>query len=64
MHAVGTIFNYLYNQENILRQYEHNRLPSACQNFSKTMGDIDPWKMNDDLCDHCKKKQRSSQNSQ
>ena len=48
MHTVGAIYDLLCNQENLLREYEHYRLPSACQHFYK-MGDIDPMKMSNEL---------------
>ena len=49
MHTVGAIFDFLYNQENLLREYDYNRLPIACQNSYKTMQDIDPLEVNDEL---------------
>ena len=48
MHTVGPILNFLYYQENLSRECEHNRLPSACQKFHKTMGDVDSMEMNDE----------------
>ena len=42
MHTTGAIFDFFCNQENLLREHDHNRIPSACQNLCKTMGDIDP----------------------
>ena len=36
-------------KKNLSQTYEQNRLPSACQNFYKIMGDIDPLEMNDEL---------------
>ena len=49
MHTVDAIFDFLRNQENLLREYEHNRLPSACQKFYKTMADINLSEINDEL---------------
>ena len=49
MCTVSAIFDFLYNQENLLRECEHNRLPSAGQNLWKAMGDIDPPERNDEL---------------
>ena len=49
MHRVGEIFPLLYNQEHLLREYKQNRLPSICQSFYKTMGDIGPLKINDEF---------------
>ena len=49
MRKMGAVFDFLYNQEDLLREYEHNRLPGACQNLFKTMGDIDSLKINDEL---------------
>ena len=49
MHTVGAIFDFPYNQENLLRECEHNRIPSACQSLHKTMGDFGSVKMNDEL---------------
>ena len=37
MRTVGAIFDLFYNQENLLREYEHNRLPTACQNLYKAI---------------------------
>ena len=45
---MGAIFDFLCNYENLLQEYGHNRLPNACQNFYKTMGEIEPLEMNDD----------------
>ena len=42
------IFDFYCNQENVLREFEYNRLPNARQNFYKTMVDIEPLEMNDD----------------
>ena len=44
MYTMGAIFHFFGNQENLLREYAHNRIPSASQNLCKTMGDIDPQK--------------------
>ena len=50
MRRVDVIFDFLYNQENLLREYDHNRLLTACQNMYKTMGNIfDPLEINDEL---------------
>ena len=49
MCTIGAKFNFLYNQENLLREYEHNSLPSARQNLYKTRGDIDPLEINNEL---------------
>ena len=49
MHTVDAIFDFLSNQKNLLQEYEHNRLPSACQNFYETMGDINLPEINDEL---------------
>ena len=49
MRTVGAIFGFLGNQENLLRVYERNCLPTTCQNLHKTMGNIDPLKINDEL---------------
>ena len=49
MHTAGSIFDFFYYQENLSLEYEHNRIPSSCQNFYKTMGDIDSLEMNDEL---------------
>ena len=43
---VSAIFNFLYNQENLLRETKYNRNSSASQNLYKTMGDSEPLKMN------------------
>ena len=42
-------FIFLYNQENLLREYDYNRLPTACQNLYKTMRDIDSLEISDEL---------------
>ena len=49
MHTVSAVFDFLYNQENLLREYQHNPLPSVCQNLYKAMRDIDPLKINNEL---------------
>ena len=49
MGTVAAIFDFLCNHENLLREYEHDCFPAACQNFCKTMGGIDPLEINDEL---------------
>ena len=49
MHMAGAILDFHYNQKNLLPEYKHNRLHSACQNFYKTMGDIDSLETNNEL---------------
>ena len=46
---VGAIFNFLYNQENLLREYEHNSIFRVCQTFTKNKEDICPLEMNNEL---------------
>ena len=63
---VGTIFNFLNHEENLLREFEHNRILSVCQNLYKIVRDVYPLKVNDELerfCGHRMKKQRNAVNN-
>ena len=47
MHDVVEIFNFLLNQQNLLKKSECNSF-NACQKFEEKLGDIDPLEMNDE----------------
>ena len=48
MHDVVEIFNFLLNQQNLLKESECNSF-NACQKFEEKLGDIDPLEMKDEL---------------
>ena len=48
MHDVVEIFNFLLNQQNLLKESECNSF-NACQKFEEKLEDIDPLEMKDEL---------------
>ena len=48
MHDVVEIFNFLLNQQNLLKESECNSF-NACQKFEEKLGDIDSLEMKDEL---------------
>ena len=50
MHDVVEIFNFLLNQQNLLKKSKCiDNSFNACQKFEGKLGDIDPFEMKDEL---------------
>ena len=48
-HFVTEIFNFLLSQENFLQAFNENNILDACKTFHDKLGDIDPFKMKEEL---------------